>query len=133
LRLLDLRPPLDFRALDLRPLLDLRELDLRPLLDLRELDLRALDLRPVLLRPLDDLRLADLRPELFLPLDDLRPEEDLVVRLRLAPPFRPPLRAGALFVLRPRPEPLFLPPPDDLFTVAQARRSASSFDTPRFS
>lgn len=31
------------------------------------------------------------------------------------------------------PEPLFLPPPLCLFTVAQARRSASPSDTPRFS
>jgi hypothetical protein len=33
----------------------------------------------------------------------------------------------------PRPEPDFLPPPSSLLTVAQARRSASSFFTPRFS
>ena len=33
----------------------------------------------------------------------------------------------------PRPEPLFLPPPFSLFTVAQARRSASSSGTPLFS
>src|SRR5207237_396306 len=43
------------------------------------------------------------------------------------------LRVGALFVLRPRPDPLFLPPPEVLFTVAHARRSASSSGTPRFS
>lgn len=49
------------------------------------------------------------------------------------PPFRPPLRAGAVEVRFPRPDPLFLPPPDILFSVAQARRSASFRDTPRFS
>ena len=38
-----------------------------------------------------------------------------------------------LLVLFLRPEPLFFPPPDCLFTVAQARRSDSSFETPRFS
>src|SRR5580704_10151482 len=31
----------------------------------------------------------------------------------------------------PRPEPLFLPPPVSLLTVAQARRSASFSETPR--
>jgi hypothetical protein len=86
--------------------------------------LRALDLRP------EDL--LDLRPELLRPPDDFVPD-DLLERLRLAAPFLPPLRAGPLFVLRPRPEPLFLPPPDILFTVAHARRSASSLGTPRFS
>ena len=49
------------------------------------------------------------------------------------PPFRPPFRAGALFVRRPRPEPLFFPPPLILLTVAHARRSASSSDRPRSS
>ena len=33
----------------------------------------------------------------------------------------------------PLPEPLFLPPPVSLFTVAHARASASFFDTPFFS
>jgi hypothetical protein len=49
------------------------------------------------------------------------------------PPFRPPLRELALLDFFPRPLPLFLPPLSDLFTVAQARRSASFFDVPRFS
>jgi hypothetical protein len=49
------------------------------------------------------------------------------------PPFRPPFRAGALDVRFPRPEPLFFPPPDILFSVAQARRAASFRDTPRSS
>ena len=83
-------------------------------------DLRALDLRPV-----------DLRPPVFFA--DLRPRVFLDVRLRLAAPFLPPLRAGPLLVLRPRPEPLFLPPPDSLFTVAHARAFAVFADTPRSS
>jgi hypothetical protein len=49
------------------------------------------------------------------------------------PPFFPPLRDEALLVFFPRPEPLFLPPLSDLFTVAHARFSASFFETPRFS
>jgi hypothetical protein len=49
------------------------------------------------------------------------------------PPARPPFRAGAVFVFFPRPEPLFRPPPDILFSVAHARRSASFFGTPRLS
>jgi hypothetical protein len=49
------------------------------------------------------------------------------------PPFFAPLRAGARDVFFPRPEPLFFPPPDILFSVAQARRSASSSGTPRLS
>ncbi|HUR93318.1 MAG TPA: hypothetical protein VMY76_01960 [Gemmatimonadales bacterium] len=49
------------------------------------------------------------------------------------PPVRPPLRTGAVLVFLPRPEPRFRPPPDTLFSVAQARRSASFFDTPRLS
>jgi hypothetical protein len=49
------------------------------------------------------------------------------------PPALPPFRDELLLVFLPRPEPLFFPPPDSLFTVAQARRSASSFETPRSS
>jgi hypothetical protein len=49
------------------------------------------------------------------------------------PPARPPFRAGAVFVFFPRPEPVFRPPPDILFSVAHARRSASFFGTPRLS
>ena len=49
------------------------------------------------------------------------------------PPFFPPFRDGALLLFFPRPEPLFLPPLSDLFTVAQARFSASFLPTPRFS
>ena len=49
------------------------------------------------------------------------------------PPILPPLREEAWLVLCPRPEPLFLPPPDSLLTVAQARRSASFLLVPRFS
>src|SRR5690606_30382459 len=56
--------------------------------------------------------------------------------LRLAearPPIRPPFFEDSLVSFLPRPEPDLLPPPDSLFTVAQARRSASSSGTPRFS
>ena len=49
------------------------------------------------------------------------------------PPFRPPLRDELLLRFFPRPEPLFLPPPVSLFTVAQARRAASPRETPRSS
>jgi hypothetical protein len=49
------------------------------------------------------------------------------------PPFFPPFREGARFGFFPRPEPLFLPPPDSLFSVAHARRSASLRGTPRSS
>ena len=49
------------------------------------------------------------------------------------PPFLPPLRELALLSFLPRPLPLFLPPPLDLLTVAQARRFASFFEVPRFS
>jgi hypothetical protein len=43
------------------------------------------------------------------------------------------LRDALWFSGLPRPEPLFSPPPLSLFTVAQARRSASPDETPRFS
>jgi len=49
------------------------------------------------------------------------------------PPIRPPLRDEAVLIVFPRPEPLFLPPPVSLLTVAQARRSASSLEVPRSS
>jgi hypothetical protein len=52
---------------------------------------------------------------------------------REAAPLRPPLRDELLLLFLPRPDPLFLPPPSSLFTVAQARRSASRRETPRFS
>lgn len=50
-----------------------------------------------------------------------------------APPFFAPLRLEALLVVFPRPDPLRFPPPVSLFTVAQARRSASLSGTPRLS
>ena len=68
--------------------------------------------------------------------DDEDRELDDEARRELAelrPPMRPPSRAEAVFIALPRPEPLFLPPPVSLLTVAQARRSASSLDVPRFS
>ncbi len=46
---------------------------------------------------------------------------------------RPPFLAGALLTFLPRPEPDFLPPLVDLFTVAQARFLAVFFETPFFS
>jgi hypothetical protein len=49
------------------------------------------------------------------------------------PPIRPPRREETLVSLTPRPEPLLLPPPVSLLTVAHARRSASFLPTPRFS
>ncbi|HKT58617.1 MAG TPA: hypothetical protein VJQ46_01125 [Gemmatimonadales bacterium] len=55
----------------------------------------------------------------------------LLRRAEARPPSRPPFFAGLLLVLRPRPEPDFLPPPDIAFSVAQARRSASDRGTPR--
>jgi hypothetical protein len=48
-----------------------------------------------------------------------------------APPFQPPFRDALRLLFLPRPDPLFLPPLSSLFTVAQARRSASRRDTPR--
>jgi hypothetical protein len=48
------------------------------------------------------------------------------------PPFLPPFRDELRLVFLPRPDPLFFPPPVSLFTVAQARRSASRRETPRF-
>jgi hypothetical protein len=52
-------------------------------------------------------------------------------RAEARPPARPPFLAGPLFVLRPRPDPDFLPPPDIAFSVAHARRAASFRETPR--
>src|SRR5262249_16762650 len=49
------------------------------------------------------------------------------------PLFRPPLRLDAWLSFLPRPLPDFLPPPDSLLTVAQARLFAVFFETPRFS
>ena len=47
------------------------------------------------------------------------------------PPILPPFREELRLVFFPLPDPLFLPPPVSLFTVAQARRSASPRGTPR--
>jgi hypothetical protein len=47
--------------------------------------------------------------------------------------FLPSFFEALRFSFFPRPAPLFLPPPDSLFTVAQARDSAYFFDTPFFS
>jgi hypothetical protein len=87
-----------------------------------------------LLRPDVDfeapLRAFELELEPDLVLDDFF-EADL--RAVDAPPLRPPFFIGSLFSFLPRPDPLFFPPPLLLFTVAQARRSASFSETPRFS
>jgi hypothetical protein len=48
-------------------------------------------------------------------------------------PFFPPFFDGPRLGFLPRPDPLFFPPPDSSFTVAQARRAASARETPRFS
>lgn len=50
-----------------------------------------------------------------------------------SPLILPPFRAGERFVFLPRPEPLRLPPPVILLTVAHARRFASLGLVPRFS
>lgn len=47
-----------------------------------------------------------------------------------APPALPPFLAGSLLTCVPRPDPLFLPPPVILLTVAHARAAASSCGTP---
>jgi hypothetical protein len=102
---------------------DLRDVELLRVDDRRRDAVPVLPLRAVVLRRVDDVFLAELeRPE------DFRVVEDLAL-----PPLAPPFRADAVEVFLPRPEPLFLPPPVSLFTVAQARRSASFFETPRFS
>jgi hypothetical protein len=58
------------------------------------------------------------------------------LRMRVAAPFLAAAERSA-WVRElcdfPRPEPLFLPPPSSALTVAQARRSASLSETPRFS
>jgi hypothetical protein len=85
------------------------------------------------------LRLADLRAEDDLPVlmerewdiffaTAARLEAGLLAEA--APPFTPAFLAEALFTVLPLPEPLFFPPPLILFTVAHARRSASSSDCP---
>jgi hypothetical protein len=59
--------------------------------------------------------------------------DDLDRDAEALPPLRPPLREELLLLFLPRPDPLFLPPPSSLLTVAQARRAASPPDTPRLS
>jgi hypothetical protein len=104
------------------------------------LDFRAVE--PLLERFVEELFAEDfLAPELF--------DEELLLVLCAADRvlFAPDLRDAADFLapllrdvpllaafLAPlEPEPPFLPPPSCLLTVAQARRSASSSDTPRLS
>jgi hypothetical protein len=95
---------------------------------LRELRLALERLRLLLFRAPADFRR---RVEAALRADAER--EDFEREAAARPPFLPPLRDELLLVFFPRPEPLFLPPPVSLFTVAQARRSASPRETPRFS
>jgi hypothetical protein len=57
----------------------------------------------------------------------VRPPREWLALLR--PPFADAVRLVAL----PRPDPLFLPPPVSLLTVAHARRSATFLLVPRFS
>lgn len=129
--LLDLRdpPPLDLPdfpelpeddLLERLPLDDLAEEDFRdePLEDLREPERLLVDdlLEEDFLEPPEDF--PDDFPEDDLLAEDL-PEDDFDDFLLPLEPFFP--------------LPDFLPPPDCLFTVAQARRSASFFETPRSS
>ena len=136
--------PLAQRVLFLLRLLpDLFLLRLPPVLFL-------LRLEPVLFRLEPDLLRARLPPALFRLLPPLPfSASALALRRRVAAPFRaaaerdafdreeaplrPPLRDALLVLFFPRPDPLFLPPPSSLFTVAQARRSASRRETPLFS
>jgi hypothetical protein len=106
----------------------------RPLLDrdrlLLDRDRLLLDRDP--LAPLRDrLALERLRVAAALRADAER--ADLLRFAAARPPRRPPFFAGFLLVFRPRPEPDLRPPPDIAFSVAQARRSASSRGTPRCS
>ena len=136
-----LRPPDDLRAVDLRPE-DFFDALLRPLEDFFDALLRPLeDFFDALLRPLEDFFDALFRPpeDFFAAL--LRPPEEDFFDARLrpedAPELPPPLEDDLrprdddeLFFADLRPEPDLRPPPDSLFTVAQARDSASSSDTP---
>jgi len=94
-----------------------------------------LELRPLLERPrLVLFRLEDdrrRRVEAAFRADAER--EDFEREAEARPPFLPPFREELRFDFLPRPDPLFLPPPVSLFTVAHARLSASPRETPRFS
>lgn len=126
---------------------------------LLRVDARFVDLRGVLRAPVD-LRAVfavDLRAVFFAPLPPLlrllavlRPVVDLLaarffgalffadldalLRLDADRPLDEGLRSrtsGVVFLALPRPEPLFLPPRSCRLTVAHARCSAVSSDTPR--
>jgi hypothetical protein len=118
-----LRPPERLRLLPER----LRLLLERLLLE-RPRPLEVERLRPVLLR-----LLLELRRRLEVDFRELLDRDDLEREAAARPPFLPPFREELRLVFLPRPDPLFFPPPVSLFTVAQARRSASPRDTPRFS
>jgi hypothetical protein len=134
LRLADLRLRLAPELFPLRLAPELFRLRLAPEL----FRLRLALLRPVLLRlrvapELFRLPLADFRRRVAAPLRAAAEREDLEREAEALPPFFPPRRDEVLVVFLPRPDPLFFPPPVSLFTVAQARRSASRSETPRFS
>jgi hypothetical protein len=76
---------------------------------------------------------ADFRRRVAAPFRAAAERDDFERDAEALPPFFPPLRDALLVVFLPRPDPLFFPPPVSLFTVAQARRSASRSETPRFS
>jgi hypothetical protein len=86
-------------------------------------------------------RAAPFDPELFFELfverllDEPLPAElfELALLRDAADFFAPPLRAVDFDALFLAPEPLLFPPPSCLLTVAHARRSASSSETPRLS
>ena len=127
----DLRDPLPLDFPDLPDVLEDDLLGRLPLDDLPEEDFRDEPLED--LRELERLLVDDFPEEDFLELpDDFLdlPDDDLLVEDLLDDPdFE-----DFLLPLEPFfPLPDFLPPPDCLFTVAQARRSASFFDTPRSS
>jgi hypothetical protein len=90
---------------------------------------RFLVLPPVLLRP----PAADFLRRVAAPLRAEAEREAFERRADAAPPFLAPFRLELFVLFLPRPEPAFFPPPSSLFTVAQARRSASRRETPRFS
>ena len=130
----------DYRLdlLRLRELLRLRVERPRVLLDRLRLPAERFRLRELRLA-LERLRLlvfllpVDFRRRVDAALRAEAEREDLEREAAARPPFLPPLREELLLAFFPRPEPLFLPPPVSLFTVAQARRADSPRPTPRFS
>jgi hypothetical protein len=118
----------DFEALGREPV------DLAPV-DLAAVDLEVVDLEVVALEPVD-FEAVDLAPPDLDAVDFAAVARERVVRDPAAVERLVPERAA---VERDEPEdlrapdPLLRPPPVSLFTVAQARRSASLSETPRSS